>query len=58
MPGVGRSVLQFVLDPSTLDEDLPMMLRVAENNQMPITVHDHAETTSAAALAADVRHHQ
>jgi len=37
MHGVGRSVLQFVLDPSTLDEDLPMMLRVAENTRCPIT---------------------
>jgi N-acyl-D-aspartate/D-glutamate deacylase len=37
MRGVGRSVLQFVLDPSTLDEDLPMMLRVAENTRCPIT---------------------
>jgi N-acyl-D-aspartate/D-glutamate deacylase len=37
MRGVGHSVLQFVLDPSTLDEDLPMMLRVAENTRCPIT---------------------
>jgi N-acyl-D-aspartate/D-glutamate deacylase len=37
MHGVGRSVLQFVLDLSTLDEDLPMMLRVAENTKCPIT---------------------
>jgi N-acyl-D-aspartate/D-glutamate deacylase len=37
MRGVGPSVLQFVLDPSTLDEDLPMMLRVAENTKCPIT---------------------
>jgi N-acyl-D-aspartate/D-glutamate deacylase len=37
MHGVGRSVLQFVLDLSTLDEDLPMMLRVAENTRCPIT---------------------
>jgi N-acyl-D-aspartate/D-glutamate deacylase len=37
MRGVGRRVLQFVLDPSTLDEDLPMMLRVAENTRCPIT---------------------
>jgi N-acyl-D-aspartate/D-glutamate deacylase len=29
MHGVGRSVLQFVLDQSTVHEDLPMMLRVA-----------------------------
>jgi N-acyl-D-aspartate/D-glutamate deacylase len=37
MHGVGRSVLQFVLDLSTLDEDLPMMLRVANNTKCPIT---------------------
>src|SRR6201991_2152789 len=37
MHGVGRSVLQFVLDLSTLNEDLPMMLRVAENTKCPIT---------------------
>jgi N-acyl-D-aspartate/D-glutamate deacylase len=37
MHGVGRSVLQFVLDLSTLDEDLPMMLRVAENTKCPIS---------------------
>jgi N-acyl-D-aspartate/D-glutamate deacylase len=30
-------VLQFVLDLSTLNEDLPMMLRVAENTKCPIT---------------------
>ncbi|WP_024509191.1 amidohydrolase family protein [Bradyrhizobium sp. ARR65] len=33
----GRSVLQFVLDPSTLHEDLPMMLRVAERTKCPIS---------------------
>jgi N-acyl-D-aspartate/D-glutamate deacylase len=33
----GRSVLQFVLDLSSLNEDLPMMLRVAENTKCPIT---------------------
>jgi N-acyl-D-aspartate/D-glutamate deacylase len=32
-----RSVLQFVLDLSTVNEDLPMMLRVAENAKCPIT---------------------
>src|SRR5215510_9302724 len=32
-----RSVLQFVLDLSTANEDLPMMLRVAENAKCPIT---------------------
>src|SRR5246500_5314978 len=37
MHNEGRSVLQFVLDLSTLDEDLPMMLRVAENTRCPIT---------------------
>ena len=46
MQGVGRSVLQFVLDPSTLHEDLPMMLRIAENTKIPvsfsITQHDKA----------------
>jgi N-acyl-D-aspartate/D-glutamate deacylase len=35
--GIGPTVLQFVLDPSTLGEDLPMMLRVAENTKCPIT---------------------
>jgi N-acyl-D-aspartate/D-glutamate deacylase len=30
-------VLQFVLDLSTLNEDLPMMLRVAENTKCPIS---------------------
>jgi N-acyl-D-aspartate/D-glutamate deacylase len=46
MHGTGRSVLQFVLDLSTLDEDLPMMLRVADNTKCPITFsitqHDKA----------------
>ena len=37
MHGEGRSVLQFVLDLSTLHEDLPMMLRVAENTRCPIS---------------------
>src|SRR3954468_16275195 len=37
MHGVGRSVLQFVLDLSTLDEDLPMMLRVAQSTRCPIS---------------------
>jgi N-acyl-D-aspartate/D-glutamate deacylase len=37
MHGAGRSVLQFVLDLSTLNEDLPMMLRVADNTKCPIT---------------------
>jgi N-acyl-D-aspartate/D-glutamate deacylase len=33
----GRSVLQFVLDLSTLHEDLPMMLRVADKTKCPIS---------------------
>ncbi|WP_440635757.1 N-acyl-D-amino-acid deacylase family protein [Bradyrhizobium sp. PUT101] len=33
----GRSVLQFVLDLSTIHEDLPMMLRVAESTKCPIS---------------------
>jgi N-acyl-D-aspartate/D-glutamate deacylase len=37
MHSEGRSVLQFVLDLSTIHEDLPMMLRVAENTKCPIT---------------------
>src|SRR5205814_8314289 len=37
MHGQGRSVLQFVLDLSTINEDLPMMLRVAENTRCPIS---------------------
>src|SRR5271154_242206 len=37
MHRVGRSVLQFVLDQSSIDEDLPMMLRVAENTRGPIS---------------------
>jgi N-acyl-D-aspartate/D-glutamate deacylase len=37
MHGAGRSVLQFVLDLSTIHEDLPMMLRVAENTKIPVT---------------------
>src|SRR5436305_1447707 len=37
MHATGRSVLQFVLDLSTLHEDLPMMLRVAENTKCPIS---------------------
>src|SRR4030081_1693592 len=46
MHGVGRSVLPFVLDLSTLHEDLPMMLRVADDTRCPIsfsiTQHDKA----------------
>src|SRR3982075_4581562 len=37
MHGQGRSVFQFVLDLSTINEDLPMMLRVAENTKCPIS---------------------
>jgi N-acyl-D-aspartate/D-glutamate deacylase len=37
MHGEGRSVLQFVLDLSTLNEDLPMMLRVADTTKCPIS---------------------
>ncbi|MGE5158089.1 MAG: N-acyl-D-amino-acid deacylase family protein [Gemmatimonas sp.] len=33
----GRSVLQFVLDLSTIHEDLPMMLRVAQTTNCPIS---------------------
>src|SRR6201985_3085103 len=37
MHSVGRSVLQCVLDLSTINEDLPMMLRVAENTRIPVS---------------------
>src|SRR4051812_29820074 len=37
MHGQGRSVFQFVLDLATLNEDLPMMLRVAENTRIPVS---------------------
>jgi N-acyl-D-aspartate/D-glutamate deacylase len=37
MQAQGRSVLQFVLDLSTIQEDLPMMLRVADNTKCPIS---------------------
>ena len=37
MNQVGRSVFQFVLDLSTIHEDLPMMLRVAENTKIPVS---------------------
>lgn len=37
MHGQGRSVLQFVLDLSTINEDLPMMLRVADHTKCPIS---------------------
>src|SRR4051812_19164663 len=37
MQSAGRSVLQFVLDISTIHEDLPMMLRIAEATKCPIS---------------------
>src|SRR3978361_2263613 len=37
MHKVGRSVLQFVLDPGSIEKALPMMLRVAENTRCPIS---------------------
>src|ERR1700750_865927 len=37
MHGAGRSVLQFVLDLSTLYDDLPLMFRVAENTGIPVS---------------------
>src|SRR5438309_11623641 len=37
MHKVGRSVLQFVLDQDSIEEDLPMMLRVAEKTRCPIS---------------------
>jgi N-acyl-D-aspartate/D-glutamate deacylase len=37
MHAQGRSVFQFVLDLSGIDEDLPMMLRVAENTKIPVS---------------------
>ena len=37
MQSAGRSVLQFVLDISTIHEDLPMMLRVADKTRCPIS---------------------
>jgi N-acyl-D-aspartate/D-glutamate deacylase len=37
MQAEGRSVLQFVLDLSTINEDLPMMLRVADQTRCPIS---------------------
>jgi N-acyl-D-aspartate/D-glutamate deacylase len=38
MRGEGRGVLQFVLDQHTIDEDLPMMLRIADRTKCPITL--------------------
>ncbi len=37
MHAQGRSVFQFVLDLSGIDEDLPMMLLVAENTKIPVS---------------------
>ncbi|CCD90079.1 putative N-acyl-D-amino-acid deacylase family protein (D-aminoacylase) [Bradyrhizobium sp. ORS 285] len=37
MHSAGRSVLQFVLDISTIHEDLPMMLRIADATKCPIS---------------------
>src|SRR5512141_2727900 len=37
MHRVGRSVLQFVLDQASIEEDLPMMLRIAEKTQCPMS---------------------
>src|SRR6201993_1172676 len=37
MHGEGRSVLQFVLDLSTINEDLAVMLSVADNTKCPIS---------------------
>jgi N-acyl-D-aspartate/D-glutamate deacylase len=56
MHGVAAA-LQFVLDLSTLDEDLPMMLRVAENTRCPISF-SITERQGAGALAPDHAHHQ
>jgi N-acyl-D-aspartate/D-glutamate deacylase len=38
MRGAGKSVLQFVLDQASIDEDLPMMLRIADNTKCPLTL--------------------
>ena len=38
MRGAGQGVLQFVLDQHTIDEDLPMMLRIADNTKCPIAL--------------------
>ncbi|MGJ4927379.1 N-acyl-D-amino-acid deacylase family protein [Bradyrhizobium sp. HKCCYLS2038] len=37
MHSAGRTVLQFVLDISTIHEDLPMMLRIADQTRCPIS---------------------
>jgi N-acyl-D-aspartate/D-glutamate deacylase len=37
MRAAGPSYLQFVLDNESVEEDLPMMLRVAENSRCPIS---------------------
>ena len=38
MQAQGRSVLQFVLDTTTIHEDLPMLLRLAENTGCPVSL--------------------
>ena len=53
MHGEGRSVLQFVLDLSTLHEDLPMMLRVADTTKCPISFSVTQNDRAPAALAPD-----
>src|SRR6202158_818794 len=58
MHRVGRSVLQFVLDQGSIEEDLPMMLRVAEKNPVPDFVFRCAGRQGAAPLAPDPRYHQ
>jgi N-acyl-D-aspartate/D-glutamate deacylase len=37
MRGAGGAVLQFVLDLSTIDEDLPMLLRIGERTGVPLS---------------------
>src|SRR6201986_1103811 len=55
MHGTGRSVFQFVLDLSTIHEDLPRMLRVADHTKCPITFsitqNDKAPPTHRQTLA-------
>ena len=43
---------------ATIDEDLPMMLRVAENTKCPISFSITQADKRAAALAPDAGHHQ
>ena len=58
MHGVGRSVLQFVLDLSTIDEDLPMMLRVAENTRCPISFSITQNDKAPQRWRQTLRHHR